>query len=64
MSPITAEPGIVELTREEGRQMLASKVRQVLGKSLEQFEADFDAGKLDVERPEVEHLAMLLPFAR
>ena len=62
MSPITAEDGIVELTRDEGRGMLAVKVRQALGMSLEQFEAAYDAGDLD--QPEVGHLIMLLPFAR
>lgn len=64
MSPITTEDGVVELTREEGREFLGRKVRETLGISLEEFEAAYDAGNLDLERPEVEHLVMLLPFAR
>jgi hypothetical protein len=64
MSPITSEDGVVELTREEGREMLGRKTRETLGITLEQFEAAYDAGDLDLERPDVEHLVMLLPFAR
>jgi hypothetical protein len=64
MSPITAEDGVVELTREEGREFLGRKTRETLGMTLEEFEAAYDGGKLDLERPEVEHLVMLLPFAR
>ncbi len=43
MRPITAEPGVMELTREEGRQFLGEKVRRELGISLEEFEAAHDA---------------------
>jgi hypothetical protein len=64
MSPITAEDGVVELTREEGREFVGGKTREALGMTLEEFEAAYDAGELDLERPEVEHLVMLLPFAR
>lgn len=64
MSPITAERGVVELTREEGRKMLDERTRRDLGMSLEAFEAAYDSGELDLHRPEVEHLVMLLPFAR
>jgi len=64
MSPITAEPGVVELTREEGRKMLDGRTRRELRMTLEQFEAAYDAGRLDLRKPEVEHLIMLLPFAR
>jgi hypothetical protein len=64
MSPITAEDGVVELTREEGREFLGKKTRETLGMSLDEFEAAYDTGQLDVQRPEVEHLVMLLPFAR
>ena len=64
MNAITSEPGIVELDREEGRRMLDERTRRMLGMTLEQFEAAYDAGTLDRDRPEVEHLIMLLPFAR
>ena len=39
---------------EKGKQSLSSK----------EFEAAYDAGELDLGRPEVVHLVMLLPFAR
>jgi hypothetical protein len=64
MNPITSEPGVVELTREEGRKMLDERTRRELGMTLEEVEAADDAGTLDMNRPEVEHLVMLLPFAR
>lgn len=64
MSPNAAESGVVELSREEGREFLGKKVRETLGMTLEEFEAAYDAGELDLDRPEVVHLVMLLPFAR
>jgi hypothetical protein len=64
MNPITSEPGVVELTRDEGRKMLDERTRRELGMTLAEFEAAYDAGTLDLDRPEVEHLVMLLPFAR
>lgn len=64
MNPITAEPGVVELSPAEGRAFLDEKVRRALGMTLEEFEAAYDAGRLDLERPEVLELVMLLPFAR
>jgi len=64
MNAITSEPGVVELTREEGRRMLDERTRRMLGMTLEEFEAAYDGGTLDLERPEVEHLITLLPFAR
>ncbi len=64
MNAITPEPGVMELTREEGREMLDERTRRMLGMTLQEFEAAYDAGTLDMERPEVQHLVMLLPFAR
>jgi hypothetical protein len=64
MNAITSEPGVVELTRDEGRKMLDERTRRMLGVTLAEFEAAYDAGQLDMTRPEVEHLVMLLPFAR
>jgi len=46
MSPITADGGVVELTREEGREMLDERTRRLLGMPLEDFEALYDAGTL------------------
>jgi len=43
--------------------MLDERTRRLLGMSLEEFEAVYDAGTLP-DTPEVEHLVMLLPFAR
>ena len=37
MSPITTEPGVAELTREEGRAILAERTRRMLGMTLEEF---------------------------
>jgi hypothetical protein len=64
MNPITSEPGIVELTREESREMLDERTRRELGMTLEEFEAAYDAGTLDRDRSDVIGLIMLLPFAR
>ncbi len=64
MNAITSEPGVVELNREEGRKMLGERTLRMLGMTLEEFEDAYDAGTLDMDRPEVQHLVMLLPFAR
>lgn len=64
MSPITAEPGVVELDQAEGRAMLDERTRRLLGISLEEFEARYEADELDLDNPDVLHLIMLLPFAR
>jgi hypothetical protein len=63
MSPVTADGGVVELTREEGRRMLDERTRRQLGMPLEEFERRYDAGTLP-DTPQAEHLVMLLPFAR
>ena len=64
VNAITSEPGVIELTREEGRAMLEERVRRVLGISLDEFEAAHDSGTLDLSRSDVIGLLMLLPFAR
>ena len=64
MSPITTAPGVAELSREEGRAMLAERTQRMLGMTLEEFEAAYDNGTLDLSDPKAEHLVMLLPFAR
>lgn len=53
MNPITSEPGVVELTRDEGRKMLDERTRRELGMTLEEFEAAYDAGTLDLDRSDV-----------
>ncbi len=63
MNPTTAEPAAAVLNREQGRRMLGERTRRQLGMSLEEFERAYDTGKLP-DTPQVEHLAMLLPFAR
>ena len=64
MNAITSEPGVLQLTREEGRKMLNERTRRELGMTIEQFEAAYDAGTLDMEQEAVIGLVMLLPFAR
>ncbi len=64
MNAITSEPGVVELTRDEGRQMLDERTRKVLGIGLSEFERQYDAGTLDLDRSDIIGLVMLLPFAR
>jgi len=64
VNAITTEPGVVELTRDEGRAMLDERVRRVLGMGLAHFEAAYDAGTLDMGRSDVIGLVLLLPFAR
>jgi hypothetical protein len=64
MSPLTADGGVVELTREEGRRMLDERIRRVLSMPLEEFERRYEAGTLDLDNPDVFSLIMQLPFAR
>ncbi|MGO9080449.1 MAG: hypothetical protein ACLQDY_15630 [Streptosporangiaceae bacterium] len=64
MTTETSVPGVVELSRDEGRKMLDERTRRVLGMSLEEFEAAYDAGTLDLDRSDVIGLTLLLPFAR
>lgn len=61
---ITPDPGVVELTRTEGRALLEERTQAELGMPLDDFEAAYDAGTLDMSRDEVIGLVMLLPFAR
>ena len=53
------------LTREEGWQILDEQARRSLGMSAEEFVRAWNAGEFDnPDRPEVMHVAMLLPLAR
>ena len=53
------------LTREEGWQILDEQARRSLGMSAEEFVRAWNAGEIDdPDRPEVMHVAMLLPLAR
>jgi hypothetical protein len=60
------DPQIRELTLEEGKALIDRLARQHLGMSGEAFMRAWEAGELDAqaERPEIVHLAMLLPLAR
>ncbi len=64
MSPITAEPGVQQLTRAEGCDLVDREARRVLGVGVEEFLRRLDAGLLDLDDDDVLGLAMLVPFAR
>lgn len=64
MTSITSEPGVVELTRDEGRTLVDSEARRVLDLSVDEFLAQYDAGDLDAYDEAVLDLVMLIPFAR
>lgn len=57
---------IKELTREEGWGLLDKQARRYLDMSAEEFIEAWEAGQFDADpdRPEVMHVAMLLPFVR
>jgi hypothetical protein len=57
---------IKELSLAEGRELLDKQARQYLRMSGEEFSRRWEAGEFDdnPDRPEVMHVAMLLPFAR
>jgi len=57
-------PGVMTLDRDEGRAMLNERTLRLLGMSLEDFEAAYATGQLDLSDPRVAHLVTLLPFAR
>jgi hypothetical protein len=63
-TPITAEPGVVQLTRDEGRALVDQEVRRVLGIDVDELIRRFDAGELNVDDEDILDLVMLLPFAR
>jgi hypothetical protein len=56
-------PGVMELTREEGRTMLDERCRAELRISVDEFLARYDAGEYDIEG-DAGHLIMLIPFVR
>lgn len=64
MSPVTADGGVVELTRDEGREMLDERTRRLLGMPLEEFQRRYETGTLDLGNPDAFSLVMQLPFAR
>ena len=68
MLPKVAENSrqVRELTVEEGRALVDRLAHRQLGMSGEAFMRAWDAGEFDeqAERPEVVHIAMLLPLAR
>jgi hypothetical protein len=64
VTPITAEPGVRELTSEEGRAMVDQRAHSLLGMSLDSFKDCYARGKLDLDDPRVQRILILLPFAR
>lgn len=64
MTPITAVPGVSELSRDEGRRLVDTRSRQLLGLSVDDFEKCYDSGRLDLSDPKVQRVIILLPFAR
>ncbi len=64
MSVQAGIPGVEELDRDQGRALVDSEARKLLGMSLEEFEDAYDSGKLDPGNPDVIKVWMLLPFAR
>ena len=64
VAPITAESGIQQLTRAEGRAMGDREARRVLGVGVDEFLRRLDADRLDLADPDVLGLVMLVPFAR
>lgn len=63
MNAITSEPGVYELSRDEGRRMLDERTRRILRMPLEEFERRYEAGTLDLDDPDVFSLVMQLPLA-
>lgn len=59
-------PGIVELDRQGGRELLDDAAEHYLGLTGEEFMRALDAGEFDdrLERPEIARLVILLPFGR
>jgi hypothetical protein len=63
MTPITAEPGVTELSREEGRRLVDERSQTLLHLSLDEFRRRQADGKLDLDDPKVQRILILLPFA-
>ena len=59
------EVEVVEVSRQEGRDMLDKAARDALGMPGDEFLAKWDAGEYeDADDPAVTRVAMLIPFAR
>ena len=59
------EAEVVEVSREEGRDMLDRAAREVLNISGDEFLGRWDAGEYeDADDPALTRVAMLIPFAR
>jgi hypothetical protein len=57
-------PEVIELTRQEGMELLDEAARRKLGISGEDFLRRHDAGELDQDDLAVLDLEILIPFAR
>ena len=64
MRSITSEPGVVELSRQEGRGLVDRESRRVLGVGVDEFLARYDARELNLDDDDVLALVLLIPFAR
>jgi hypothetical protein len=64
MTSITSEPGVLELTREEGRDLVDRESKRVLGIGVDEFLDRYDAGELNQNDEDILALVMLIPFAR
>lgn len=64
MNAITSEPGVCELSRDEGRRILDERTRRLLRMPLDEFEGRYEAGTLDLGNADVFSLVMQLPLAR
>ena len=59
------EDEVVELSRQEGRDMLDEAARDTFGVPGDEFLAKWDAGDYeDADDPAVTRVGMLIPFAR
>jgi hypothetical protein len=64
-APVTnPEPHVVQLDHEQGRALVDRRSRRTLGIGVDEFLAAYDDGRLDLNRRDVQDLALLIPFAR
>jgi hypothetical protein len=57
-------PNVVQLDREQGRELVDLRSKQTLGMDVDEFLTAYDAGQLDLTNRDVQDLALLIPFAR
>jgi hypothetical protein len=57
-------PEVMLLDRDQGRELLDRRSRRMLGIGGDEFLSAYDAGTLDLNRREVQAVAILIPFVR